>query len=438
VDLSVTLTAPSGAGSYTGRWQLRSAQGETFGIAQSDDGTFLVRINVNVPVPTPVVPPTLPVITEWMGEYFDTMELDLVRLPVLVRNDSRIEFNWYDGAPAAGLPADAFSIRWTRRLALVEGTYRFYLRVDDGAILYIDDRIVIDTWKDGAPREVYAEYALSGGEHDVRVEYYDRAGDAQVRFWYEQVGATMPDWKGEYYANVTLSGIPVLVQNEGRVDFDWGLGPAAAGLPVDNWSARWSRTLHGAGAAYRFHVLVNDGARLYIDDTLVLDAWQDGGTREITANVTLGAGNHRVRLEFYERTGEAAARLWWEILPPANFPDWKGEYFGNMELSGRPALVQNEGQVDFDWGQGSAGAGLPVDAWSARWSRWVNFTAGTYTLYAQADNGIRVYLDGTLVIDGWYSNGQEVLSYTRSLEGPHRLVVEYYDNGGSALARFWW
>lgn len=438
VDLSITLTAPNNAGSYIGRWQLRNAQGAVFGIAESSDGTFLVRININAPVPTPIVPPTVPVITEWMGEYFDTMDLDLVRLPVLVRNDTKVDFDWNDGAPAAGLPADAFSVRWSRRLAFAEGDYRFHLLVDDGAILYIDDKIVVDAWKDGALREVYAEYALAGGDHDVRVEYYDQAGHAQVRFWYERIGAYMPDWKGEYYTNPDLGGTPILVQNEGQVNFDWGLGSAAAGLPVDAWSARWSRTLSFSGAAYRFHILVNDGARLYIDDTLVLNAWQDGNTREITANVVLAEGNHKVRLEFYERTGEARIRLWWEVLPPADFPDWKGEYYTNMELSGRPALVQNEGQVDFAWGLGAAAAGLPVDRWSARWSRWVNFAAGTYIFYAQADNGIRVYLDGTLIIDGWYSNGQELLSYTESLEGPHRLVVEYYENGGGALARVWW
>ncbi len=42
------------------------------------------------------------------------------------------------------------------------------------------------------------------------------------------------------------------------------------------------------------------------------------------------------------------------------------------------------------------------------------------------------------MLDGWYGNGQQVHSIALFLEGPHRLVVEYYENGGEALARFWW
>ena len=189
VDLSTQLTAPQSDSTYTGRWQLRNAEGEGFGIAQSHDGTFVVRIVVRRtpdPTPTPVVPPTLPVVHDWKGEYFDTLDLGLSRLPVLVRNDKDIDFDWGRDAPAAGLPADGFSVRWTRRISFDEGTYHFTLRVDDGAILYIDDEMVIDAWKDGPARDVYAEYALAGGEHTVRIEYYDRGGLAQIRFWYEK------------------------------------------------------------------------------------------------------------------------------------------------------------------------------------------------------------------------------------------------------------
>jgi hypothetical protein len=378
------------------------------------------------------------VITDWKGEYFDTVNLDLSRLPVLVRNDKDIDFNWGTNAPAAGLPADGFSVRWTRRISFEEAVYRFTLRVDDGAILYIDDKIVIDAWKDGAVREVYAEYPVSSGEHDVRVEYYDRTSNAQIHFSYEKIGAYMPDWKGEYYTNPNLSGKPELVQNEGQLSFDWGLGSVAAGLPVDSWSARWTRTVEFVEAIYRFHVVCDDGARLYVDDALVVDAWQDGSTREITANVTLAAGRHKVRVEYYDRTGPAVMRLSWEALAQPVYPDWKAEYYGTMDLSGKPRVVRNDVNVNFYWGAGAPAAGLPADRFSVRWSRWAYFAAGTYTFHAQADNGIRVYLDGKLVIDGWYSNGKDILTAAVNLNGSHHVVVEYYDNGGAALARLWW
>ena len=53
--------------------------------------------------------------------------------PALIRNDAAIDFNWGLGSPAPGLPADNFSARWQRRQDFDTATYRFYLRVDDGA-----------------------------------------------------------------------------------------------------------------------------------------------------------------------------------------------------------------------------------------------------------------------------------------------------------------
>jgi hypothetical protein len=51
VDVSVSLTAPSSAGSYTGYWMLRSGNGVLFGLGQNADKPFWVRINVVVSSP---------------------------------------------------------------------------------------------------------------------------------------------------------------------------------------------------------------------------------------------------------------------------------------------------------------------------------------------------------------------------------------------------
>ncbi len=445
VDLSVTLTAPAGAGTYTGRWQLRSTDGTLFGLGEHANGTFLVRIVIAAtptPPPTPTAQPTVPpTVTPppagggWRGEYYANR--DLVGAPALVRQDALLDFNWGLGAPAAGLPNDSFSVRWTRVLFFKAGVYRFRVVVDDGVRLYLDNVLVIDAWTDGARREVTGNLSVGEGEHSLRLEYYDRAGEACIQATWDRLSA-FPDWKGEYWTNPGLRGAPILVQNEGRIDFDWGLGSAAAGLPVDNWSARWTRTLLFEAGTYRFHILVDDGARLWLDNQLILDEWRDGTAREITADYSLSRGEHTLRAEFYEHSENAQMRLWWEKLPAPSYPHWKGEYWANMDLSGSPRIVRDEPSIDFDWGLGAPAAGLPADKFSARWERWVDFEAGVYLLYAQADNGIRVYLDGKLVIDAWYSNGQEVHMIDQALGGTHHLVVEYYDNGGAALARFWW
>jgi hypothetical protein len=434
VDLSVALTAPASNGTYGGYWQLYNDDGAPFGLSSGSD-TIVVRVVVATASPTPTPPATPPPVSGWYGEYYANP--DLSGSPALVRDDAAIDFDWDTGAPAGGLPADGFSVRWTRTLSFVLGTYRFSALVDDGVRLYVDDELVLNAWKDGARREVTATAFLLAGDHSLRIEYYDRTGRAFLQLSWDKI-AIFPEWQGEYWSNPKLHGDPALVQNESRIDFNWGSGSVAGGMPVDNFSARWTRTLDFNAATYRFHILMDDGARLWVDGRLVIDAWQGGGAHEVTADVKLGHGEHSLRAEYFERTGEAQMHLWWEMLPDPSFPDWKGQYWGNMGLQGDPKLVRNDAAIDFDWGTAAAAPCLPVDHFSARWSRQVDFLPDVYMFYARADNGIRVYLDGTLIIDAWSSNGKQVHTARKVVSGTHTLVVEYFDSSGAALARFWW
>jgi len=132
-----------------------------------------------LPTATPVPPTATPVITDWRGEYYANVNLG--GQPVLTRNDWTVDFNWGSGAPAAGLPADGFSARWTRAFEFDSATYRFYVTVDDGARLYVDGQLVLDEWRDSSVREVFADVPLARGGHTIRLEYYERTGVAQLR-----------------------------------------------------------------------------------------------------------------------------------------------------------------------------------------------------------------------------------------------------------------
>jgi hypothetical protein len=116
-----------------------------------------------------------------------------------------------------------------------------------------------------------------------------------------------------------------------------------------------------------------------------------------------------------------------------------GEYWSNDSLSGAPTLARNDEEIDFSWGAGAPAAGLPADDFSVRWFRETTFDPAIYLLYAQADDGIRVYLDEQVVLNEWHtSDGEDVYVAEVVLSGVHRLVVEYYEQGGDALVKFWW
>lgn len=132
--------------------------------------------------------------------------------------------------------------------------------------------------------------------------------------------AAIANWRGEYFNNRNLSGAPLLVRDDASLDFNWGTGAPGSGLPVDDFSARWTRTLFFNAGRYAFTALADDGVRLWIDGQPVLDDWHDGGAGFISGVVTLSQGTHVLRVEYYEAAGLAALQLKWEPVTATATP----------------------------------------------------------------------------------------------------------------------
>jgi YVTN family beta-propeller protein len=117
-----------------------------------------------------------------------------------------------------------------------------------------------------------------------------------------------------------------------------------------------------------------------------------------------------------------------------------GEYFVGMGLGG-VALLQRVEAPDFDWASGAPGPGVPADGFSVRWSGWVEATAtGATQIRTLSDDGVRVWIDDRLVIDNWTDHGPTADTAAVAMVGGqrHRITVEYYENGGGAVARLQW
>jgi prepilin-type N-terminal cleavage/methylation domain-containing protein len=116
---------------------------------------------------------------------------------------------------------------------------------------------------------------------------------------------------------------------------------------------------------------------------------------------------------------------------------WVGEYFDGVDLGSAPLLCRADTAIDADWAGGSPDPVLGVDEFSARWTRVFDLVAGSYRITTGSDDGIRVYVDGELVIDSWvdrYATLDDVEIELRG--GRHEIVVEYYEHGGFASVTF--
>lgn len=244
-------------------------------------------------------------------------------------------------------------------------------------------------------------------------------------------------WRGEYFGNPNLTGSPTLVRDDDTINFNWGSGSPALGLPVDNFSVRWTRNLYFEGGVYRFYAFSDDGIRLWIDNNLVLDEWRSASDETFTRDVTLTSGNHLIRLEYYEALGAAQVQAWWQQA--GYYPDWRGEYWANRSLTGPFTLVRNDVDVNFNWAAGAPAPQLPADNFSARWTRSLFLGDGHYRFHAAMDDGLRFYIDDTLLIDEWQDGGRrEVSKDTWLATGIHELRIEYYEYVGDASVRLWW
>ena len=388
------------------------------------------------------------------GEFFDNMAL--TGAAKRFQATDRINFDWGSAAPMAGgsFPIDKFSARWAGDFVFEEANYTFTTTSDDGVKVWLDDRLVIDSWKDQWNGVNKQGLRVSAGKHRVKMEYYDNGGGAVAKLNWEKVASgcvTIPENKfcAEYYANNGLADAVIKVDETSKLDFAWKDSTPYPGVtPLDLFSVRWQGVFDFAADKYRFIVKADDGVRLWVDDQLVIDQWTADVNREYIYDLPLTAGKHRIKYEYRENYGWANARLTWEKMNecsgvPSN--SFCGSYFNyvneNEEFLAAPVRTQAAVTVNFDWGAERPLQGINSDRFATRWEGLFNFNAGYYRFAGEADDGIRVWIDDVAIIDHWAMDWQwqgkvQVVPYISA--GQHKVRVEYRDRYGSAKVNFAW
>ncbi|WCM54386.1 putative baseplate assembly protein [Pseudomonas sp. WJP1] len=118
-----------------------------------------------------------------------------------------------------------------------------------------------------------------------------------------------------------------------------------------------------------------------------------------------------------------------------------GEYFEGSDFKTRK-LSRTDATVNFDWGTANPDPSLSADRFSVRWSGWLQIPeSGSYSIFVKADDGVRLWLNGQLLINQWPGKDNPEPSATlHELKAGQKLDIrlEYFENTGAALIQLSW
>jgi polygalacturonase len=118
--------------------------------------------------------------------------------------------------------------------------------------------------------------------------------------------------KAEYYDNANLTNLK-LTRTDSTVNFDWGTGSPDATIAPNTFSVRWTGQVQPqTSGSYTFFTQSDDGIRLWVNGQRIINNWTNHSVTENKGTITLTGGQkYDIKLEYYENTGSAVAKLLW-------------------------------------------------------------------------------------------------------------------------------
>jgi subtilisin-like proprotein convertase family protein len=252
-----------------------------------------------------------------------------------------------DTPPSVGLTdPDTFAMWFEGEMFLDAGTYTFEILVDDHGFVELApsptaafQRVASCDWPTAGTGTFVANAA---GWYPIRFAASEGAGESLIQLRAQGPGIATLQPIPRHRLRATVSGLTGLVLSgfddshllgdvEHTIDqvtpanTDWNTGnPGDLGMTAsDDFSVRWAGQFRiDVAGAFTFRYVTDDGQRLWIDGTRVLDAWDDTTHDLTTGPITLAAGWHDVVLDQSERAGGAMA-----VLTIASGPELANQSF---------------------------------------------------------------------------------------------------------------
>lgn len=254
-----------------------------------------------------------------------------------------------------------------------------------------------------------------------------------------------------------------------RVDKEVNFASTLEAFPgtklVDNFYVNWTGVIRiPKDGKYTFFLESDDGSRLSIDGKEVVDHSGTHDMTEMSGRVELKAGDHELKLEFFDAEEEAGCILSWETagqakaVVPASVlfhkaaggePGLLAEYYRTEEgtedfpdfpASKAPDLKRVDKTINFESTQDNWPGTEFKDFFFIRWTGTIRIpTDGQYTLFLDSDDGSRLFIDGKQVVDNGGAHGmEEVAGNIELTAGDHALKVEFFEKDIDAGCKFSW
>lgn len=126
--------------------------------------------------------------------------------------------------------------------------------------------------------------------------------------------------------------------------------------------------------------------------------------------------------------------------PPANGTGLRGQYYDNSNFT-TLRLTRTDATVNFNWGSGSPAGNIGANTFSVRWTGQVQARySQLYRFYTTSDDGVRLWVNGVQLVNNWTNHSATENSGTITLVANQKydIVMEYYENTGSAVAQLSW
>lgn len=172
-----------------------------------------------------------------------------------------------------------------------------------------------------------------------------------------------------------------------------------------------------------------------------------GGQRKLTAPLEQLVGEEIYDFVGWSDGGSATHDIIIPEVPTTYTATYKlrvrnidATYFDAANLTGKQ-VSRREGDIRFQWQYGSPDPAISPDTWSARFtSRLVGPVNGPVSFYASTDDGVRLWIDGQLIINRWVNQSQKESTGVFAMQAgkSYSFRMEYYDNAGRATAELFW